>query len=213
MLLAWDAAIFRAIHHGMHVRALDPIMMWLTAPGAFRYVFFALAGAAFLARGARGALALAVLVATIAVSDQVSAKGIKPIFRRQRPSVELVDTRPLFGVRHSWSFPSNHAVNFTAAIPIVAAVFPAATVPAVVVAAAVSFSRIYVGDHWPSDVLGGILLGLYIGLLGRKALRRLERTVFGSPERGSMIHDAEPRIPEPLAPVTTGAGGGSSGGR
>jgi len=184
MLLAWDAAVFRAIHHGLHVPALDPVMMWLTAPGAFRYVFFVLGGAAFLARGARGALALAVLVATIAISDQVSVRGIKPIFRRDRPSVALADTRPLFGVRHTWSFPSNHAVNFTAAIPIVATVFPAATIPAIALAAAVSFSRIYVGDHWPSDVLGGILLGLYVGLLGRRAFRRLE--------------------------VTTGAGGGSS---
>jgi len=177
MLLAWDAAIFRAIHHGLHVPALDPVMMWLTAPGAFRFVLFVLVGAAFLARGARGALALAVLVATIAVSDQVSARGIKPIFRRQRPSVVLADTRPLFGVRHTWSFPSNHAVNFTAAVPIVATVFPIATVPAIVVAAAVSFSRIYVGDHWPSDVLGGILIGLYVGLLGRKAYRRTLRTI------------------------------------
>lgn len=177
MLLAWDAAIFRAIHHGLHVPALDPIMMWLTAPGAFRFVLFVLVGAAFLARGARGALALAVLVATIAVSDQVSARGIKPIFRRDRPSVALADTRPLFGVRHTWSFPSNHAVNFTAAIPIVATVFPVATVPAIVVAAAVSFSRIYVGDHWPSDVLGGILIGLYVGMLGRKAYRRMLMTL------------------------------------
>lgn len=177
MLLAWDAAIFRAIHHGLHVPALDPIMMWLTAPGAFRFVLFLLVGAAFLARGARGALALAVLVATIAVSDQVSARGIKPIFRRDRPSVALADTRPLFGVRHTWSFPSNHAVNFTAAIPIVATVFPVATVPAIVVAAAVSFSRIYVGDHWPSDVLGGILIGLYVGMLGRKAYRRMLTTI------------------------------------
>jgi len=234
MLLAWDAAIFRAIHHGLHAPALDPIMMWLSAPGAFRYPFFLIVAALFLTRRARGALALAVLVLTIAVSDQVSVKGIKAIVNRPRPSVALADTRPLFGVRHSRAFPSVHAVNFTAAVPIVATVFPAATIPAIAVAALVSFSRIYVGDHWPSDVLGGALLGLILGLLGRKAFLRLERGLIRSYGRASpsgggrdAASGACPRpkktglrrlLPADLArprsgSESTGVGGGSSVGR
>ena len=174
-LLAWDLALFRAIHLGLHHPALDPIMMALTDPGRWKIPLLVLVVVLFLTRRARGALALLVLAFTLTVSDQVSAKVIKPIVKRPRPSVVVADSHPLFGVRRSCAFPSVHAVNFSAAVPIVATVFPAATIPAVAVAALVCFSRVYVGDHWPSDVLAGIVLGLGLGLLGRKAFLRLEQ--------------------------------------
>lgn len=173
-LLAWDPALFRAVHLGLHHPALDPIMMALTDPGPWKFPLLALIGLLLLTRGARGVLGLLVLAMTLAVADQVSAKVIKPIVKRPRPSVVLADSRPLFGVRRSYAFPSVHATNFTAAVPIIAAVVPAATIPAAVVAGLVCFSRIYVGDHWPSDVFAGILLGLGLGMLGRKAFLRLE---------------------------------------
>jgi len=121
-----------------------------------------------------------VLAATIAVSDQTSAKVLKPIFKRARPSVVVADSKPLFGVRRSYSFPSVHATNFFAAAPVVGAVFPPLRVAAFVLAAAVSFSRVYVGDHWPSDVIAGAALGLFLGWLGRRALLRVERTLSGA---------------------------------
>ena len=174
-LLAWDLALFRAIHLGLHHPALDPIMMAFTDPGPWKIPLLVFACVLFLTRRARGALALLVLALTLTVSDQVSAKVIKPIVKRPRPSVVVADSHPLFGIRRSYAFPSVHAVNFSAAVPIVATVFPAATIPAAVVAALVCFSRVYVGDHWPSDVLAGIILGLGLGLLGRKAFLRLEQ--------------------------------------
>jgi undecaprenyl-diphosphatase len=175
ILLAWDPALFRAIHSGLHHPALDPIMMALTDPGRWKIPLLILAGALFLTRRARGILALVVLILTLTVADQVSAKVIKPLVKRPRPSVVLADSHPLFGVRRSYAFPSVHAVNFTAAVPIVATVFPGAGVPAAALAALVCFSRVYVGDHWPSDVLGGVVLGLGLGFLGRKAFLRLEQ--------------------------------------
>jgi len=97
------------------------------------------------------------------------------IFKRARPSVVVEDAHKLFGVKKSYSFPSVHAVNFSAALPILATVFPAGAIPYAVVASLVCLSRVYVGDHWPSDVLGGIALGLAVGWLGRKAFLRLEQ--------------------------------------
>ena len=176
---AWDTAVFRAIHLGCHQAWLDPVMRALTDPGVFKIPILVAIGLAFpLLRRGRGAIGLLVLALTLTISDQTSAKVLKPIFKRPRPSVVLADSRPLFGVRRSWAFPSVHATNFFAAAPVISAVFPEVTVAAFAVAGAVSLSRVYVGDHWPSDVLGGALLGLFLGFLGRTAYRRAVRTVI-----------------------------------
>ncbi len=175
----WDAAIFRAIHHGMHHPWLDPVMVALTDPGPWKFPLLGVVAALFLLHGRRGAIGVVVLALTIAAGDQLSSHVLKPIFRRSRPSVALFDTKPLFGVRSSYSFPSTHATNFFAAAPVVSAVFPGVTIFAYVYAGAVSFSRIYVGDHYPFDVLGGTVLGLLLGFLGRKAYRRAVRTLLG----------------------------------
>jgi undecaprenyl-diphosphatase len=172
---AWDTAVFRAVNLGLQHPWLDPVMRAFTDPGRFKVPLLLAAILLFTLRRARGLLALVVLVATLAVSDQLSAKVLKPIFKRARPSVVVLDAHKLFGVKKSYSFPSVHAVNFSAALPILATVFPAGAIPYAVVASLVCFSRVYVGDHWPSDVLGGIALGLALGWMGRKAFLRLEQ--------------------------------------
>jgi undecaprenyl-diphosphatase len=176
MAPGWDVLLFRAVHHGLRHPALDPVMRFLTEPGPLKLPLFGLAAGIFLARGRRGALALLACVLTITVSDQVNSRAVKPLFRRMRPSVELADTRPLFGVRRTYAFPSSHAVNVFAAAPLVRELYPRGGIVYLGVASAVALSRVYVGDHWPSDVLAGAALGLWIGWLGRKALRRVLAT-------------------------------------
>jgi undecaprenyl-diphosphatase len=195
---AWDIAVFRAVHLEWHQAWLDPIMRALSSPGAFKIPLLVLLGGAFLVRGRRGRLGLLVLVLAIACSDQLASKVLKPMVHRTRPSVEIADSRPLFGVRHSRSFPSAHATNFFTAAPIVGYVFPEAAVAAYVVAAAVSYSRVYVGDHWPSDVLAGAALGLLLGFTWRKALKRLEQTVSA---RRATAGEAPSGAPSPPGPA------------
>ena len=204
MWLAWDRAIFRAIHLGFHHPWLDPIFRFLTDPGPYRIPLFVLIGLVFLTRRRRGAIGLLAVVLTVAAGDQLSSRVLKPIFRRARPSVVMPDARPLFGIRRTNAFPSGHATNSFAAAPIVAYVFPEARVAVYVVAAAVAFSRIYVGDHWPSDVVGGTILGLTVGFLGRKALIRLERTLAA---RRRPIEESPSAVPSPPNPAGTSRSG------
>jgi undecaprenyl-diphosphatase len=76
------------------------------------------------------------------------------------------------GRKGSDSFPSVHATNSFAAALVLDAIFPGGRAAFLLVAGLVSYSRIYVGDHWPSDVLAGAFLGGGIGWLGRVAYRR-----------------------------------------
>ena len=203
MWLAWDTAAFWAIHEGFHQPWLDPIMMAFSNPGPFKIPLLTLLGLVFLLRRRRGIVGVLVLALTITASDQLSAKVIKPVLKRSRPSVMLPGARPLFGVRKSNSFPSSHATNFFAAAPVIGHVFPQAQLAAYVLAAAVSISRVYVGDHWPSDVLGGAALGILLGLLGRKAAARLERTISVRGTRDARAPSAARSRPGPAGASRT----------
>jgi len=170
-----DEALFRQIHLVWRHPALDPIFRGLSDPGRLLLpLLLVLIGFLWMQRK-RGVVALLVLAATITVSDQTSAKIVKPIFKRPRPSVVVADSRPFFGVRGSYSFPSVHATNSFATAMVLDAVFPGARVALFTLAALVGYSRIYVGDHWPSDVLAGMLLGSLIGWGGRALFVRLSK--------------------------------------
>lgn len=137
-------------------------------------LFLVLLGALWMQRK-RGLIALLALALTVGAADQLSAKILKPVFARQRPSVVVAESHPFFGVRGSYSFPSVHATNSFAAALVLDAVFPGLRAGFLVVAALVSYSRIYVGDHWPSDVVAGALLGAFVGMMGRVFFLRVAR--------------------------------------
>ena len=77
---------------------------------------------------------------------------------------------PLVAVPHSHSFPSGHATTSFACATVLAGAAPRFRVPLYVLAAAIAWSRVYNGVHWPLDVLAGAALGVAIGLFVR-ALR------------------------------------------
>jgi undecaprenyl-diphosphatase len=79
---------------------------------------------------------------------------------------------PLVAVPHSPSFPSGHAASSFACATILCAVAPRAAPAFLLLAAAIAYSRLYVGVHWPLDVAAGAALGVLTALLLRAATRR-----------------------------------------
>ena len=72
---------------------------------------------------------------------------------------------PLVGLPHSSSFPSGHATMSFACATVLGALEPRAAPALFTLAAAVAYSRLYLGVHWPLDALAGAALGVAIALL------------------------------------------------
>jgi undecaprenyl-diphosphatase len=143
----------------------------------------------------RGIIAVLLLVVTIGASDQLSSTVIKKTVGRPRPCHDLaldrvvtvfdpsetkagpVDTRApqirlLVNCGSGRSFPSSHAVNNFAAAMLFALFFPRARIWLFVFATLVAYSRVYVGVHYPSDILAGAAIGAGLAwIIVRSAVR------------------------------------------
>ncbi len=108
---------------------------------------------------------------TFALSDYTSASIIKPLVQRIRPcnDIELKNTVHLLidcGV--GYSFPSAHAANhFALAFFMFISLYKQykwVWIPSLLWAFSVAYSQVYVGVHFPLDVLCGAILGIFIGI-------------------------------------------------
>jgi undecaprenyl-diphosphatase len=111
------------------------------------------------------------------VTATLAADGLSYVLRqligRDRPPLVYADPRPLVAVPQTGAFPSGHSASAFAAATVIAWSSRRLAVPAYVLAVLVAWSRVYVGVHWPLDVLGGAALGVLVGTLVVKALPRL----------------------------------------
>ena len=115
---------------------------------------------------------IAALAITLALSDMVAYRVVKPSIERLRPPASGVHVI-VRGPEHTGnSFPSNHASNIFAAATILTFALPPLGLPFFIVATLVAYSRVYVGAHFPLDVLAGAVLGIIIANLVRLALLR-----------------------------------------
>ena len=139
-------------------------------------VWIALALAVSLAtrRGLLVSLGLAVLVAATTFAADAASFGVKDLTSRTRPFVAHREIHPLYVV-HSSSFPAGHAATAFAGATLLAYVWPRGTAFFLLLAAAIGYSRVYVGVHYPSDVIVGALLGVAVGLAAVAVLAWLRR--------------------------------------
>ena len=114
----------------------------------------------------------ALTVIALVLADWTSM-GLKALIDRPRPPLRYAEPKTLVPVPHDASFPSGHAATSFAAATMLSLAFPRFAPFLYVLAAAVAFSRVYVGVHYPVDVLGGAALGLLVAVGLRLLVRRL----------------------------------------
>ncbi len=116
--------------------------------------------------GKRGALRGAFGIAITSFATNIPAKLM---WRRSRPALDLVpQIRRLEKLPTSTSFPSGHSASAFAFATGVALEKPFIGVPLLGLAAIVGYSRVYVGVHYPSDVVGGALIGAGMAFATRR---------------------------------------------
>lgn len=165
-----DADALLAVN-GLHDMFQDAFWWMVTAKWSSLLLVLALAWILLHQNRRHALLVLAMLVLTVLVADQISSGLIKHLVERLRPthdpSLESM-VHVINGYRGGmYGFVSSHAANFFAVATLLSLVMRHRWVTLSLFTWAVlqCYSRMYLGVHYPGDILGGIIVGMLVGWL------------------------------------------------
>ncbi|MFH2037257.1 MAG: phosphatase PAP2 family protein [Candidatus Zixiibacteriota bacterium] len=166
-ILIWLESLDRAIFHFINTTMASPmtdfIMVNVTLDLHLR-IFYGVCVILLLWKGDKR-IRYAVLFSALAlaISDQLSSAVLKPLFERQRPC-QFMEVHLLVKCGSGFSLPSSHAANLFAQAYLFKGIAPKSTKYLIPLAIIVALSRVFVGVHFPGDVLIGAALGTIIGV-------------------------------------------------
>jgi membrane-associated phospholipid phosphatase len=171
---AIDATLFIQINHLPHPQLLDRLISsfsWFMT-GGHAWILFIAASALFDKH--RAIKACRILPALYLATYTVEIP-IKRYFRRRRPFISIVRAIVVGRKPGSYSFPSGHSAAAFAGATLLQASYPRARSVLFAIALLVAFSRVYLGAHYPGDVLSGSVAGAGLARAYRTLLDRFFR--------------------------------------
>ena len=151
-----DRALFRMLF-GLKWAPLTAVMRAFTVAGTAGALWGFLAAGAFLLTGLEPSHLL-IPWAAVAASWTV-AEGAKYLFDRARPFIWDTEIAPLIKTPSSSSFPSGHSATAAAGALTLSALYPPCAPELALAGVLVVLSRVYLGVHFPFDVLAGVAIG------------------------------------------------------
>lgn len=158
-----DHRLFVALRTRFHFQPLEAILKALSVSGNWGLFWVGLALVFFLS-GANNGRAMAIMTTVAVYSTLVVNYAVKSALHRERPVFDDPELGPLVGVPSSKSFPSSHASMSFAAAAVLTYFHPSLWYAFFGLALIISWTRVYVGVHYPSDVVAGTFVGLAMGL-------------------------------------------------
>jgi undecaprenyl-diphosphatase len=166
-----DVAVFAAIAR-TPTPALDAAMSRLSRAADYSRLWIGSAALIATLGGSRGRRAALAGLASVGAAAAIANLVLKPLGGRRRPATEEVPIARRAPMPASTAFPSGHAASAFAFATGVGHVLPTTSIPLLVLASLVAYSRVHVGVHYPADVITGALVGIVCARLATEALDR-----------------------------------------
>src|SRR3954454_19382093 len=173
ILARLDNDVFEALA-GSATGSLDRSLALLSRSADHGVLWVLAAGVLAAAGGPAGRAAAPSGLGSTALTSLLVNQGLKRLVRRSRPPLGVPLARRV-PMPATTSFPSGHAASAAAFATAASAELRVLRVPLGLVAAAVGLSRVYVGVHYPLDVVAGAAIGVAVGAAAPTAWRRARR--------------------------------------
>ena len=163
-LLNLDGGFLLFLQESVRNPILDNIMIFITSLGNGGMIWIAATIALLIPKKTRkaGVVSAVALLGSLIINNNI----VKNIVQRPRPFVTFTDLQIIIPTPSEFSFPSGHTSSSFAAAAVFYRHLPKKLgIPSVILAGLIGFSRLYVGVHYPTDVIAGVLMGILLSYL------------------------------------------------